>query len=187
MKLPISGAALISIWLGRAIPTQWCRYQKRVRRGGHWNSNLPPIIAKLRRDVHERSPPQTISGRGREGNREGMSGGEPRLDTNRLPNCRRGALAQPRWSIGSGNISHQARSELRNKDGFVKIHLTSVKVGWQDRRYKLSKLHMGTQDGFAAAPVPYDFCATCRRCLASRHGFHGCESVSINRTGTGSP
>ena len=121
MKLPISGAALISIWLGRAIPTQWCRYQKRVRRGGHWNSNLPPIIAKLRRDVHERSPPQTISGRGREGNREGMSGGEPRLDTNRLPNCRRGALAQPRWSIGSGTSRIRRDQNYETKMGLLKF------------------------------------------------------------------
>jgi hypothetical protein len=59
----------------------------------------------------ERSPPQTISGRGREGNREGMSGGEPRLVTNRLPNCRR----QGRWHNRDGPSAreHLASGAIR--------------------------------------------------------------------------
>jgi hypothetical protein len=61
-----------------------------------------------------------------------MSGGEPRIGHKspaELPTT--GALAQPRWSIGSGT------SRIRRDQNYetVKIHLTSVKVGWQDRRY----------------------------------------------------
>ena len=68
---------------------------------------------------------------------ERVTGKECRgLDTNRLPNCRRyGRAGAAEMVHRLENISHQARSELRNKDGFVKVHLTSVKVGWQDRRY----------------------------------------------------
>jgi len=64
----------------------------------------------------------TISGRGREGNREGMSGGEPRIGHKspaELPTI--WALVQPRWSIGSGTSRIRHDQNYETKMGLLKF------------------------------------------------------------------